>query len=124
MPNHPHAGKTASKNQLVNVPQLITDYKIIKEQIPSIATELLKEPSTPAPYFGATCVKLSGFKDFSEGNLSCTLDNGERISIKFLTNENGDSFVVWSPYNEKPKASTDTITPTAANKTSSPPELR
>lgn len=107
----------------VFIPQLMTDYEVIKEQVPSIATELLQDPSTPAPYFGATCVKLSGFRDFSEGNLSCTLDNGEKISIDFITNENGDTSMVWSPYNEKAKTSTDTIAPLTA-KNSSPPQLR
>lgn len=108
----------------ISLTLLTTDYKIIKEQIPSIATELLQAPNTPAPYLGATCVKLSGFKDFSEGHLSCTLDNGERIFIDILTNEKGESYVTWAPYSEKPKASTDTDTPTTANKTSSPPPLR
>ncbi|MFA9395891.1 MAG: hypothetical protein ACERJ1_14445 [Halodesulfovibrio sp.] len=107
----------------ISLTVLTTDYKIIKEQIPSIATELLQAPSTPAPYFGATCVKLSGFKDFSEGNLSCTLDNGKRIFIDILTNEKGESYVMWSPYSETPKTSTDNITSTTANKTS-PPQLR
>lgn len=108
----------------ISLTLLTTDYKIIKEQIPSVATELLQAPNTPAPYLGATCVKLSGFKDFSEGHLSCTLDNGERIFIDILTNEKGESYVTWAPYSEKPKASTDTITSTTANKTSSPPPLR
>ncbi|KAF1074314.1 hypothetical protein [Halodesulfovibrio sp. MK-HDV] len=107
----------------ISLTLLTTDYKIIKEQIPSIATELLQEPGTPAPYFGATCVKLSGFKDFSDGNLSCTLDNGERIFIDILTNEKGESYVMWSPYSETSKTSTDNITSTTANKTS-PPQLR
>lgn len=98
---------------------LTSSYVMIKDELPSIVTEMLQAPSTPAPYSGATCVTLSGFKDFREDKLTCKLDNGEKVLINIITADDGETFVTWRPYNKNSKINTDTITPLTADKVSS-----
>jgi len=74
---------------------------MVKDEIPSTVTEMLQAPGTPAPYLGATCVTLSGLKDFREDKLTCRLDNEEKVFINIITADNGEIFVTWRPYNEK-----------------------
>lgn len=100
-----------------------SSYLMVKDEIPSIVTGMLQAPSTPAPYLGATCVMLSGLKDFREDKLTCNLDNGEKVFINIITDD-GETFVTWRPYNENLKTNTDIITPLTANKASSAPPLK
>lgn len=78
-----------------------SSYLMVKDEIPSIVAEMLQAPSTSAPYLGATCVTLSGPKDFRKDKFTCRLDNGEKVFINIITADNGEIFVTWRPYNEK-----------------------
>ncbi|MCT4534478.1 hypothetical protein [Halodesulfovibrio sp.] len=79
---------------------LKNDYEAANSYMPAVGTRLLQTSDTPAPYHGAKCVSLSGFKDFSDGNIICILDNGKKIAFVPKINANGEEEISWTPYED------------------------
>lgn len=82
----------------VLIPMMIAEYDSANEYLPAMATTLLKDPSTPEPYQGAKCIRLTDLDDFYEGKLICELDNGKKIQLFLTTLNDGESHMTWSPY--------------------------
>ncbi|WP_430735617.1 hypothetical protein [Halodesulfovibrio aestuarii] len=88
-------------------------YNDFKKNAPASITQMLHDPSTPQPYRDATCVTLSGLKDFIENKIICTLDNGEKISVSFLEIDDENTYLTWEPYNNTTPGEVNRNAPTS-----------